>query len=234
MNTDTLACRTVTAELLDQLPPEHKQAQRARRDLRRINAFTGNAREMARALAQMPAGEQPLRLADIGGGDGTFLLHVARRMAGQWPRVRATIVDRRNLLTPRTIDQFAALGWETAVAQADIFAWVAGSETFDVITTNLFLHHFQDEQVARLLSGIAGRCRIFVACEPSRCKVALTAVRFLLLLGCGRVARYDARLSVLAGFAGGELGALWPAGTGWQLHETSGSAYSHSFSARRI
>jgi hypothetical protein len=108
------------------------------------------------------------------------------------------------------------------------------AERFDVITANLFLHHFDDARLAELMRLAAERCRLFVACEPRRSALALAACRLLWAIGCNDVTRHDARVSVRAGFRNQELSALWPNRQDWSLLETSQGAFTHAFSARRV
>ena len=70
--------RSVEPEWLDTLEAADPRAQRARRDLKLVNFIMGNASAVARALA--PALRDGARIADLGAGDGTFMLRVARKM----------------------------------------------------------------------------------------------------------------------------------------------------------
>ncbi len=54
-------------------------------------------------------------------------------------------------------------------------------------------------------------------------------MRLLPLIGCNRVTRHDAAVSVQAGFTGAELTALWPAG--WRITESAAGLFTHSFIA---
>ena len=75
--------RRVVAEILDHLPPDDPRAVRSRRDLRLVNRIMGHAALLARALD--PAMTAPRRLVELGAGDGTLLLRLARRRARRWP-----------------------------------------------------------------------------------------------------------------------------------------------------
>src|SRR5947208_2277513 len=77
--------RRVEPEWLDQLAADDPRAIRARRDLRRVNAWMRNARSMASALRKH--GAHPRTILDLGSGDGQFMLRVARRLAPHWPNV---------------------------------------------------------------------------------------------------------------------------------------------------
>jgi hypothetical protein len=102
----------------------------------------------------------------------------------------------------------------------------------DAIVANLFLHHFDDAELQRMLGLVAMRTRAFIACEPRRSPTALTGARLLGLVGCNDVTRHDSVVSVRAGFAGTELTALWPKVDGWRLEERARGVFSHGFVAR--
>ena len=85
-NRRPMLTRVLEPETLDHLAADDPAAQRARRDLRRVNAFMGARRILARALARALPGERSgLRILEIGCGDGRLLLDVARRRGARWP-----------------------------------------------------------------------------------------------------------------------------------------------------
>lgn len=214
--------RTIEPEWLDVLPASDRRAQRSRADLRRINSLMGNARHLARMLAA-PA----LRIADLGAGDGTVMLAVARRL--RRPGVELVLVDR----SPSAhVDDFEQHGWQAATATADAHEFLARrGPRFDAIVANLFLHHFEDEPLRRLLELAAARTSLFVACEPRRARLPLYASRLLGAIGCNDVTRHDAVVSVRAGFRDDELSRLWPREWGWRLSERAAWPFSHLFVA---
>ncbi len=229
----SLERRLVEPEWLDQLPPAEPAAQRARIDLRRVNAWMGNARHIVQALRSAPFPKPPRRLADIGAGDGTLLLELARQMAAQWPAVEAVLVDRQDLLAPSVRDEFRRLGWTVRAVPTDVHEWFHESSGMpgDVVLANLFLHHFKPERLRRLLQAVAGRACVFVACEPERSRWSRTAARLLPFIGCSQVTLHDAVVSVHAGFRGRELSSLWPDADGWQFTERRVGWFSHLFVA---
>jgi hypothetical protein len=98
----------------------------------------------------------------------------------------------------------------------------------------LFLHHFDREQLARLLLKAASRAQMFVALEPRRSAWCLAFSRLVGFIGCNSVTQHDAPASVRAGFAGCELSSLWPPNEGWHLSEGAAGPFSHRFVAQRI
>jgi SAM-dependent methyltransferase len=224
--------RVLEPEWLDELPPSDRRAQRSRGDLRRINALMGNARLLARSLAsRLPAGG-PLRIADLGAGDGAVALRVARRLGRR--DVEWALVDRSPAAAPALIASFNAYHWNARIVSADVMEFLSSSgPRLDAIVVNLFLHHLAPEALRRLLGVAAEKTRLFVACEPRRSSLALHASRLLWVLGCNDVTRHDAVVSVRAGFAGDELSKSWPAARGWKLHERAALPFSHLFIAEQ-
>ena len=227
--------RCVEPEILDELPAADPRAARSRRDLVRVNAWMGNGELMVQALRSTGNGQSARRMVDLGAGDGRFLLRAARGLYPDWQGTHAVLLDRRAAISPETRNAFGALGWRTETREADILDWLARptAATYDVLIANLFLHHFRDAQLAGLLRAAAGSARAFVAVEPRRWGPSLFFSHWLWLIGCGRVTRHDAVVSVRAGFAGHELSRLWPADASWELQERPAGWCSHLFVARR-
>jgi hypothetical protein len=224
--------RRVEAEWLDVLSPGDPRAQRSRRELTRVNALMANARIVARELRA--TGPVPREIADLGAGDGRFALRLARALGPPPSGACITLVDRQDVVDSAARSALEALGWRVERVQADVLDWLAAPEASrESMVANLFLHHFEDLPLSRLLAAVAQRTRRFVACEPRRSSFAAAGARLLGAIGCGEVTRHDAVVSVRAGFAGGELGGRWPAEPGWLLREGPRGLFSHVLRARR-
>ena len=246
--------RVVRPEILDGLDPADPAAVRSRRDLVRVHLAMGTRRALARALAgpprapSRPSGPDaatraaPLDVLELGGGDGTLTLALARRVARAWPPVRLTLLDRVDVVSAATRAGYAALGWEIEVLRADVLEWAepaaegddpsGPTRRRDLVLASLFLHHFEGEALRRLLGAVAARTDRLVAFEPRRSGLALAGSRLIGALGANAVTRSDAVASVRAGFRGGELAALWPA-RGWHLDERPSPPFGHLLDARR-
>ena len=227
--------RRLEPELLDHLPADDPRAMRSRHDLKRVNALMGNAGAMAAMLKTHSAGREPRTILDLGSGDGRLMLKVARRLAPRWRNVQVILLDRKSIVSDATRKSFAALQWHAEPVSADVFEFLAAAQpgSVDVVSANLFLHHFTDEQLAGLFAKAAGLAWLVLACEPSRTKLVIELSRLLWALGCNDVTVHDAIASARAGFAGGELSALWPSRSQWELHEPATALFNHCFSARR-
>ncbi len=234
-----IGARTVVDETLDGLGASDPAAIASRRDLRRLHRLMGTRRLLQRALCRdaWPAG-RPLRLLELGAGDATLLLGVAQALAGRWPAVELTVLDRQDLVAPATVAAYAAVGWQVRRQVIDVADWIGSAggpgTAWDAILVNLFLHHFADAPLRALLAAIAARTARLVAIEPRRAALAQVGSRLVGLVGANAVTRVDAVLSVRAGFRDRELSTLWPAGAGrWRLHECPAGLFSHCFDATR-
>lgn len=219
--------RVITSEILDVLSPDDPRAQRSRRDLVLINAVMCQSAIMAHALSTLAA---PKLIADLGGGDGRFMLRVAKRLAKRWPGVTVMIADRRAIVSVQTRACFARLGWRCENLTGDVLETLPLIKP-DIVTANLFLHHLDDAALAQLLGLAARHSKAFVACEPRRSAFALLGARMVFALGANDVTRHDAVASVRAGFGGRELSGHWPAGTNWRLAERGVFPFTHLFHA---
>jgi hypothetical protein len=222
------AQRLLTPEILDFLSPDDPRALRSRCDLTRINWVMRQGAIMAKTLKAFPA---PRLLADLGGGDGRFLLGVAKRLG--WRNVRAVTLDRQDIVSAQTRAGFEALGWSCEVLRGDIFETLPQLSP-DIVTANLFLHHLGDAALVSLLALVASRAKGFAACEPRRSAFALLGSQLVGAIGANDVTRHDAVASVRAGFAGKELSALWPKDDRWILNEHGAFPFTHVFAAHAL
>ena len=245
--------RVVLPEVLDGLVAEDSAAQRSRRDLQRLHRAMGTRTTLLRALRALPLMRArsvlsaPLRVLELGAGDGSLMLGVARSLRGTWPAVALTLLDRQPLLTAATVAGYARAGWTATAEVCDALDWAASAQAgpavaslssqaaprWDLIVANLFLHHFESAELAMLLAAVAHSSGHFIACEPRRAWLPWAGSHLVAVLGANAVTREDAVLSVHAGFRGRELQALWPVSAGWNLCEHAAGLFSHCIVASR-
>ena len=229
--------RLVAPEWLDELSPDTPAAIGSRRDLRRLNWLMGNASWLAGLLRDRPFRSASPEMVELGAGDGTFALQLARRLAPVWDRPRLILVDRHPaVLSEETRAGFEDVNWRVEVVTADVFDWLAAqpAKPFDLMFANLFLHHFAGARLADLLRLAAQKTDLLAACEPRRGRRAFACSRLVGFIGCNRVTRHDAPASVRAGFRDRELSRAWPVATGWRLRESDAGLFTHTFCAARI
>jgi hypothetical protein len=244
------AGRVLEPEDLDHLDPADRHAIRSRADLRRLHRLMGTRGILLRALRCLP--RPPQRVLELGAGDGTLMLRVARKLAAQahtdtaksWNRVRITLLDQHKLVANETLQAYAKAGWHATALQADVESFLgmptssaraspADTDGYHLIAANLFLHHFSADALRSMLAVAATRCDAFIACEPRRSALALLGSHLVGLAGANAITRKDAVLSVRAGFRETELSALWPSGPGWRMSEYPAGLFSHCFVACR-
>ena len=186
--------RIVVPELLDSLPPDDPEAVRSRADLRLINRLMGNTRWFERVFQGCGRIGPESKIVELGAGDGTL----ARRLMARWPGLRYEAID----LAPAPPDLPSGCIWH----QADLFE-ILPQLSGDAVIANLFLHHFQDEQL-RQIGQMLKNFRFIAFSEPCRHPRFHWGGHALALLGINRVTRHDLHVSIDAGFAGQELARL--------------------------
>lgn len=181
--------RTIQPELLDSLPPHHPDALHNRRDLRLTNAFMGNHRWLASALAEHARASEPI--LELGAGTG----ELSRRLHALGLRVDG--LD----LWPQPDDWTRPHQWH----QADIRTFER-YHNYPVVIGNLIFHQFGDNELETIGRAIRSSARLIIACEPARRRVSQVVYRVVgPLFGVNHVSLHDAHVSIDAGFVGTEL-----------------------------
>jgi len=201
-----------------------------------INRIMGSLSLLLRGL-DTAAQSGPRRLVELGSGDGSLMLRLARSRARRWTETSVILLDKAPAVDDDTLATIRSLSWSVDIVAADVLDWLDDDpgDGDAIVFANLFVHHFEGDRLVRLLEGVARHARLFVCCEPRRSRLALTGSHLLGLIGCNDVTRHDAVVSVHAGFRDRELTALWPANpaTTWRLEESVAGAFSHLFIAER-
>lgn len=191
-----LTDRRLIPELLDSLPAHDSEALRSRRDLRLINSLMGNDRWIVNRLRSISK-NHPLRVFELGAGDGTL----CRKIAAAFPAAAIQAFD----LQPDPGSLGANVRWMSGdIRGKGPPARESGVTT--VLVSNMFLHHFRDEELPLFIPWFGGCDYAFVN-EPLRSGFA----GFLGLMVtplCNRVTRHDMHASIRAGFRDNELAEL--------------------------
>lgn len=187
--------RLIQPELLDHAEPDEARENLA--DLVRINASLGGYSVLRKLLKDIWAPDDRLRVLDVGAASGD----VGRLIQGVYPGVVVTSLDANAV-------NLAAASRPKLLA--DAFALPFDCDSFDYVIASLFLHHFDDERVVRLLrefSRVARRAVLI--CDLERHILPylfLPATRFF--FGWGRLTVHDGPISVRASFRAAELADL--------------------------
>lgn len=181
--------RTLQPELLDSLPHDHPDALHNRRDLRLINAITGNHRWLVRTLRRELRPYE--RALELGAGVGELGCRLARA------DVSLDGLD----IWPRPAAWPTSCGWH----REDLRTF-ADYHRFPAIVGNLIFHQFTDAELAALGARLRDAARVIVACEPVRRRSSQLLYRAVApVLGANHVSLHDGHVSIAAGFRGDEL-----------------------------
>jgi 2-polyprenyl-3-methyl-5-hydroxy-6-metoxy-1,4-benzoquinol methylase len=203
--------RIYEEELLDAGAGTDEDVRENLLDLRRINRLLGGTRVVLNALEsaldETPADE--VSLLDVGTGSADIPSAVAA-----WSRARgisavlvAVDLSERNLRVAR---RDIGISPEVELVRADALSLPFGPRSFDFVTASLFLHHFTDADVVRLLTGFARLARRAVIVND----LVRNLVPYYFIRLTGPVfarsflTRNDGPVSVLRGFTASELNRL--------------------------
>jgi ubiquinone/menaquinone biosynthesis C-methylase UbiE len=201
-------------EYLDgHVPPADLAATLA--DLDRLNAwFGGHALSLARVrrVAAATPRAQPLRVVDVGGGDGAFARRVARWARRARRRTRVLVIDA-DAATARLAAAACRAYPEIAVVRADATTLPIDAGAADVVHAGLTLHHLEPGAAVDALREMRRVCRgRLVVNDLARTPLALGLVWLVTrLLPVHPMSRHDGPLSVRRAYAPAELGALFGA-----------------------
>ena len=177
-------------------------------DLRRINRFLGGRRvvlEAVRALVES-ARLPELELLDVGTGSADIPGAVAGwcEAEGIGSHITALDLSERNL---RIAQARLGIRDDVRLVRGDSLRLPFADCSVDVVTASLFLHHFEDEDVIRLLRDFARVARrAIVVNDLVRNMVPYWFARLTgPLLATSYLTRFDGPASVLRGFTADEL-----------------------------
>jgi SAM-dependent methyltransferase len=193
-----LSRRATDPELLDTGVPE-AEAVRSLDDLRFVNRWLGGRRSLMRAAEPFLAGARTLLDVGCGSADLTALLWAACPPGTLAVGLDCKIVHLRH----------APPGVERVVA--DVCRLPFPERSFDIVTANLFLHHFDGDEAALLLRRLYGLARrALIVNDLRRSRVAyLFGCTFFPILFRSPVSVNDGLLSIRRAFTQDELRAAF-------------------------
>ena len=196
--------RSVQPEVLETLAYNDPAALRSRQDLLLVNGIMGNHRWISRMVRQHC--QPDWQITELGAGDGALSHKLAEQKLCQTRDLHA--FD----LAPRPASWPADAAW----TQGDLFA--QNLPPSQVLIANLFLHHFQAEQLHLLGSRIAPETQFILAAEPARYRIhTFMGSLFCSLTQLNWVTRYDMQVSIRAGFRGQELPHFLGLDSSWEI-----------------
>ena len=203
--------RIYEEELLDAGEGTDEDVARSLIDLRRVNRFLGGRKVVLRAISSLLDGTdtQHLSLLDVGTGSADLPMAVAEycRQRGLATFIAGVDISERNLRISRTR---LGVSPEVHLVRADSLRLPFAARSFDIVTASLFLHHFRDDDVVRLLADF-GRIarRAVIVNDLVRNLVPYYFTRIAgPILAASFLTRNDGPVSVLRGFTPAEMNEL--------------------------
>lgn len=187
-----LGKRLILPEILDSLPPD--QARASLQDLVRINRRWGGHSTLRHLLQENVPDSQPFSVLDVGAASGDMGACIQR----WYPAAKVTSLDY--------VESHLGSSPERRVA-GDAFRLPFRPGSFDYVFCSLFLHHFQDKDVVRLLRGfgeVARKAVLVIDLERNPIPYYFIAWSRP-LLGWDPVTVHDGAISVEAAFHRKEL-----------------------------
>lgn len=203
--------RIYEEEMLDAGEGTDEDVARSLSDLRRINRFLGGRRVVLRAISSCLENTSVDRvsLLDVGTGSADLPMAVAEscKARGLETFIAAVDLSERHLRISR---ERLGVSSEVHLVRADSLKLPFAARSFDFVTASLFLHHFRDDDVVRLLADfgrIARRAVIVNDLVRNLVPYYFTRISFP-LLGTSFLTQNDGPVSVLRGFTAGEMSEL--------------------------
>lgn len=189
------AGRVLQQELLDHAPPA--EARRNLDELIFINRRMGGHRLLRQCLAEVVSPDESFTFLDVGAASGDM----SQAAQSAFPGLRAIHLDYRPLHLEKA---------SGARVVADAFALPMRDRAVDIVHCSLFLHHFTDDEVTRLLASLWRTARrALIVLDLERHPIPyyfLPATKWL--FRWGPLVVHDGPISVEAAFLSGELTRL--------------------------
>ncbi|MGH9328179.1 MAG: methyltransferase domain-containing protein [Terriglobia bacterium] len=200
--------RIVSREILDDdLDLAPQEIGKVLDDIWRINRWFGGVTGAFQLLKRIcdRTGLSAVRILDVGAGDGRLASRLRRKMDKEGIRAEFVIVDRNfSHLVSRCPPSAAPAG-----VVADALELPFGEGSFDVVMSNLFLHHFSGEPARRLLRALAATAKHAVLMNDlDRRWLAYLFIRHFPFIARSRVSRLDGGASVRQAYTPEEMAML--------------------------
>jgi len=192
-------------EMMDRDQPPPAELERDLERIRQLNRWFGSYRLVSSFIRNWIKPADKLRVVDLATGSGD----IPRLIVDYARKINATVaidaVDRQ----PATLEiarELSADYPEISYHKANVLEWNS-SEPYDITLCTLALHHFSNEDAARLLRRCSQVSRRFVLVSDLRRSFSLIAGVYILttLIFREPMTRHDARLSTIRAFSFSEM-----------------------------
>jgi len=201
--------RQVTPELLDTDAGTPREIQGSLADLKTINRYFGGLRTMTELVHEVAARQKIKSLSwlDVGGGTGDLAALTSKALTNRGIQVRPVLLDR---MPTHMNGIYPAIG-------GDALALPFKDNSFDVVSSCLFLHHLEPPQVVQFTNDALRVARYAVLINDlirHPLHVALAYAGYTIYRS--RLTRHDSVASVRRAYTTSEVEQM--------LHQTQASA----------
>lgn len=202
--------RSTAPEYMDHATIAGDEVATALSEIEYVNRFLGGINATRDALNRLlPPGDlQALTFLDVGTGSADIPIAMAHWARHRGMTIDITAVDFNPAICEVARQRTAAYA-EITVRQADVFT-LPDTESFDVVHSAMFLHHFSQPQAATILRIMYTLCRYGIIVND----LHRHPLAYFSIIGLGRLLslspmfQHDAPISVLRGFQRPDLKAL--------------------------
>lgn len=200
--------RSTEQEMMDDLSMEGEMLRNALNQIATINKRLGGNHATINGLQTLLKNEPKsiaISIIDLGCGSGDMLRAVADYGRKNNFIFKLTGIDA-NEYTVNYASKLSANYPEISYFKMDIWSYEFSGMPFDVAITTLFLHHFTEQEIERLLIPIVNRVRIGVVINDlHRSRTAYYLFKAISFFIKNPMVKKDGAISVLRGFKKDEL-----------------------------
>jgi len=201
----SLRTRSTEPEIMDDLDCHGEVVDQTLRELEVINRLLGGDYVTISGVAKLLNKDQnSYTIADLGCGGGDLAMKIV-----DWGKKNGYDLKVEGVDANPHIIEFARRNCRDKISLQtfDVFADEFKKRKYDIITATLFVHHFDDMQLAGLFSSLKNQARTGVVINDiHRHSLSYYAIKFLTqLLSRSAMVKFDAPLSVRRAFTRKEL-----------------------------
>lgn len=201
--------RSTQPEIMDNFTLQGPEMKNLLTDLQRVNKWLGGNAITVQGVKSLLANtnkKQPIRILDIGCGDGEMLRQCACFGVSEGYQLQLIGIDA-NAFILEEAQQRSKEYENITFLQMDVFSEALSEITFDIGLCTLFLHHFSGSDIEIMLQKLQSKATLgLVVNDLQRNRLAfwLFALFSRIFLKT-KIARYDGLVSVASGFRKKEL-----------------------------
>lgn len=196
--------RSYEPEILDDMQLHGKNHETNLRELGTVNQWMGGhsilRKGVRAALSRIPNANVPVHIADIGSGGGDSLIALAKMARREGLKLKLTGVDASASAVAYARNQAREYP-EIEILEMDVFSKEYQSFHADIYTFNLVMHHFNNEEVIRLITSCSRESQIVIN-DLQRNRLAYASFQVISrLLRFSFISKHDGLLSIKKSFS---------------------------------